>query len=390
MRRQQRISITQPLNRNRIAAGVSTTSKAQASGLQGLAAYDDDSASESGSPPPQKDTPPLPDTKQPTQAPIPLTTTATSNDVEDEFAAFMADINAEVENLAPAKNQPTVISEPIPVSQSTDASTPVNLPAFAPTCVKNLFGPPTTHALRARIERVNARLDQLPAFPVTLPEPHMKAIAERRIEFSVRCNDWTLGGLSDAYFQAVVEYFEALTDSVEDLYCPVGWQIHFDEATESHYFQCLANDRVSWSWPEIPPIVSFLQPRQVHSSELAIEVREADTVRDRTPVPEPALASPEENPSSVTTRKLFQKPQNVSVSAKSKKLAGLLQKWHTVKAEVAAEEEADEAEEAGEGEEELHVRLQSWAQSRAEVDTGNPNFTPVVPRSKRQRVEKDA
>ncbi|KAJ3222241.1 hypothetical protein HDU81_010018 [Chytriomyces hyalinus] len=392
--RRMTLQISRPINR--ASTGSQPTPRSDnPSALSGLGAYQDsdsDSGSESGS-----------------------DSGNAQNAVEDEdsqFAAFMADITATSASIlegpegkpeVKTKQDLQALSLPIhainpslprPVPQAVVLANAIVLPPFDPTALFSVLPKPSN--ILSKLDQVLARIDQLPAFPVSLPDKVNAEISERRKEFDCRCCDWRAGGLLDAYFDAVLTHWEGLVEDIESLYCPEGWQIHWDVSTESHYFQCLANDAVSWSWPEIPPAntsMSLNNPASIESSKLK-PAHASATPPEPSPQPEPAISS-EPHPSSQqhqkeklppVPKKLTNKPQVVSISAKSRKMATLLQKWHSVKAEVAAAHSSASEDEESKSKA-RDRKLHDWAAQQAETDSQNPNFAPLVPRNKKSRVD---
>ncbi|KAJ3407585.1 hypothetical protein HDU80_008363 [Chytriomyces hyalinus] len=338
------------------------------------------------------------------------------NAVEDEdtqFAAFMADITAtstailegpegKPEGKTKHEHQPSFpihainTSLPTPVPQAVALDNAIVLSPFDPMPLFAVV-PKPSNTLSSKLDQVLARIDQLPAFPVSLPDKVNAEISERRKEFDCRCCDWRAGGLTDVYFDAVLTHWEGLVEDIESLYCPEGWQIHWDVSTESHYFQCLANDAVSWSWPEIPPANISMSannnnPISIESSKLKPEHASSTPADPSSHPPEPAissepiLTSQQHQKLPPAPKKLTNKPQVVSISAKSRKMATLLQKWHSVKAEVAAANSSGSEDEESKSKE-RDRKLHDWAAQQAEMDSQNPNFVPLVPRNKKARLD---
>ncbi|KAJ3346110.1 hypothetical protein HDU83_003377 [Entophlyctis luteolus] len=242
--------------------------------------------------------------------------------------------------------------------------------------------------LHTRYTRLCARLEELPAFPIALSMQHATEIERFRVDLEIRYLDWKSGGLLDAYFEAILDQFDEDAYMIEDLYAPKDWHIHWDEATESHYFESISTGEVSWSWPG-PTITSTAKRGKeenekesgsliipsAQSAKAQIDSKSGMEVRpmedDQEPVDSLEVTNEAESMKEEMQqgkRLLRDKPQTVSISAKSKRLAGMLQKWHAAKAELR-DEEVESAEEVE------FARLQAWAQAQA--GTGNPNFAPV-------------
>ncbi|KAJ3198269.1 hypothetical protein HDU82_001255 [Entophlyctis luteolus] len=217
---------------------------------------------------------------------------------------------------------------------------------------------------------------------------HATEIERFRVDLEIRYLDWKSGGLLDAYFEAILDQFDEDAYMIEDLYAPKDWHIHWDEATESHYFESISTGEVSWSWPG-PTITSTAKRGKeenekesgsliipsAQSAKAQIDSKSGMEVRpmedDQEPVDSLEVTNEAESMKEEMQqgkRLLRDKPQTVSISAKSKRLAGMLQKWHAAKAELR-DEEVESAEEVE------FARLQAWAQAQAGTD--NPNFAPV-------------
>ncbi|KAJ3384185.1 hypothetical protein HDU84_003089 [Entophlyctis sp. JEL0112] len=217
---------------------------------------------------------------------------------------------------------------------------------------------------------------------------HATEIERFRVDLEIRYLDWKSGGLLDAYFEAILDQFDEDAYMIEDLYAPKDWHIHWDEATESHYFESISTGEVSWSWPG-PTITSTAKRGKeenekesgsliipsAQSAKAQIDSKSGMEVRpmedDQEPVDSLEVTNEAESMKEEMQqgkRLLRDKPQTVSISAKSKRLAGMLQKWHAAKAELR-DEEVESAEEVE------FARLQAWA--KAQAGTDNPNFAPV-------------
>ncbi|KAJ3297831.1 hypothetical protein HDU79_001948 [Rhizoclosmatium sp. JEL0117] len=325
--RRQTLSIPRPLNRTVIRQQEAAAKEATAStALSGLAAYSDVSESDNEDEP-----------KVVAAEPVPI-------QEEDDFAAFMADINSSTSSLNPPLPPEPTSNEPTPIPPDSSFSTPLILPELSKFSSSPLVPPPKTSPLHSRLERVLARVDQLPALPVNLPPLYTAIIENKRLIFDTRCSDWKRGGLVESFFADILTNFEAQVDILESLFNPKGWTIHWDEATESHYFECTENVRIQ------PP-----------------------------PCPE----SPQQNQPTKKTKKIT-RPETVSISAKSRKMASMLQQWHIAKSELREAE----IEESKNPEEQEFERLQNWAETQSNINASNPNFAPVGVR-KRQRPEED-
>ncbi|KAJ3141346.1 hypothetical protein HK100_007958 [Physocladia obscura] len=384
--RRQTLAISQPLSRTSTAKQQPPIAKPQpVSALTGLVAYAESEDSDDDN----LDLEPLQSQQDFLQQTIASTT---SNDHEnDKFVAFMADIKSTtsiapsvlngVNRLENISLPSDLANRPNPLPPASTFSAPLSLPALTPDTPTSLIPPLSSSPLHTRLARILARFDQLPALPVHLPEAYSCEIRRLKDHFDAKCHDWLIGALLDAYFNAVLDVFEdTLIDFIEVLYSPMGWNIHWDEATESHYFECKKNGEVSWSWPEISTEnYTNTQPTNKTDVEKSKESNTKLLAIDKSAVTTEPVKK-------LMNKKLTEKPQTVSISAKSKKMASMLQKWHVAKAELRQDEIDDEGLDA---EEQAFEKLQEWAQSRASVDSDNPNFAPVVPRSKRQRESQD-
>ncbi|KAJ3010315.1 UNVERIFIED_CONTAM: hypothetical protein HDU68_002188 [Siphonaria sp. JEL0065] len=403
MQRKARLAIPFPMNR---ATQKKALDQNSTSALGGLAAYSDSEGSED-------EALVKPTTPGPAVTAAPAATTTSAED--DEFAAFMADINnaqpdsKEVEQpsiipLPPPvqQPQPPSTSEPTPVKPASSFPLPFSLPDVSKFSSTPLQPPLKSSPLYSKLDGILARIDQLPALPVTLPPEYQQVIDKRRTEFDTRCKDWKRGALLDSYFDEVVlRNYEEQVDLIEALYCPDGWNIYWDEATESHYFECIDNATVSWSWPEIAPLPKDPIAPPLPIGEPPASSKEAHAVSGMEIVAEPPadLAStsacsttlPESTSTAADAAtkktKRITRPDVVSISAKSKKMASMLKNWHTAKTELREMDEEEQERINQDPEEAAFEKLQKWADTQ--VDSHNPNFVPIVPR-KRARAEEDA
>ncbi|KAI9346153.1 hypothetical protein BDR26DRAFT_122313 [Obelidium mucronatum] len=326
----------------------------------------------------------------------------------------MADINThpEPEQLPPIPpslpsiQHPTlsIPADPTPIKPASSFPLPFNLPDLSKFTSIPLTPPPKSSPLYARLDRILARIDQLPAFSaVKLPNEYISIISKKRIEFDTRVSDWKRGALLDTFFdQIVLPNFEDQVDLIEQCFSPQGWSIFWDEATESHYFECLETGVVSWSWPEIPPLPAepISGPPLPQGEPLKIlkiddqEMKNVSTA-EQTPASVEVLVGGEQIDASnkapltdaIVKKKIITRPETVSISAKSKKMASMLKNWHTAKSELREFELAQDNMEKGE-EEEAFEKLQKWADHQSGVDVNNPNFTPLVPRKRARSDEK--
>ncbi|KAJ3297849.1 hypothetical protein HDU79_001966 [Rhizoclosmatium sp. JEL0117] len=364
--RRQTLSIPRPLNRTVIRQQEAAAKEATAStALSGLAAYSDVSESDNEDEP-----------KVVAAEPVPI-------QEEDDFAAFMADINSSTSSLNPPLPPEPTSNEPTPIPPDSSFSTPLILPELSKFSSSPLVPPPKTSQLHSRLERVLARVDQLPALPVNLPPSYTAIIENKRLIFDTRCSDWKRGGLVESFFADILTNFEAQVDILESLYNPKGWTIHWDEATESHYFECTENGSVSWSWPAIPPLPPSQPPLPDGDPPIQPETLETKSPTETNQEPPPCPESPQQNQPTKKTKKIT-RPETVSISAKSRKMASMLQQWHIAKSELREAE----IEESKDPEELEFERLQNWAETQSNINASNPNFAPVGVR-KRQRPEED-
>ncbi|KAJ3099695.1 hypothetical protein HDU97_002864 [Phlyctochytrium planicorne] len=226
------------------------------------------------------------------------------------------------------------------------------------------------------MERILSRLDQLPGFPVELTEENEKIVKRSRIELEIRFQDWELGALNTLFFAEILGHWEKSMEQIEALYSPPGWRLNFDEDTDSYFFvNSVTNDK-TWSWPieeqEKNDVVEEKEEKitspangEPGGEDMELESDKEDTLtddKDGTPL----LTSEEPQKNGVPKEKktiVLKKPEVVSISAKSKKMANLLVNWRNAKQRLAEEMEEEE-----QGADDYDVEKGSLR---------NPNFLPV-------------
>ncbi|KAJ3203906.1 hypothetical protein HDU67_009863, partial [Dinochytrium kinnereticum] len=201
------------------------------------------------------------------------------------------------------------------------------------------------------------------------------------------------------------------------LYAPEGWSLLWDDSTDSYLFvNCVTNEK-SWGWPleeiqPVPPppkpVAPPILPTEACEPKVEDEDMELASDADET---EESPCQPHDSwpPKSKKKKVTLRKPESVSISAKSKKMAhypqillsppfqtthhlhlpsvflthflcwvndqaDMLVKWRTARQDV---EEGMEGGGEGEEEEEEEYNVEEWVQEQQQKKTRNPNFTPL-------------
>ncbi|KAI8849579.1 hypothetical protein BC829DRAFT_391130 [Chytridium lagenaria] len=379
--------------------------------LLGLAAYgdsDDDSDNEAEAQDPVNGASAAGISSTESQASLPPASTGDSMD--DELLSFMAEIDAisrpsedglhhkdstpdsSTSDVKHVKVDASLKANEIPADehhtpsalapQSTQASLlymstqSLDLPSI-PTVFKSFVPskPSKDPSIPTRMEKILSRLDQLPAFPVQLSENAGKVLERRRHELEVRFEDWERGALNTSFFTEVLGFWETCIPRLYN--APEGWSLCWDDPSDAYFFvNCLTNEK-SWGWPlegfEMLPIPA---PPPRISKGFNNENDESDSGDSKRKLVS-IVEKDEETGETAKLKKrkvVTKKPESVSISAKSKKMADMLVKWRNVRQEVKEAEERDQ-------EEDEDYNVEEWVQEQQQSNKRNPNFMPLGPRN---------
>ncbi|KAJ3415107.1 hypothetical protein HDV05_005515 [Chytridiales sp. JEL 0842] len=346
-------------------------------------------------PPPDEDIVPPPPPPPPPSIPPPPSSPTLQVTTALEIVGDNQESAPSAPDLSPSHPTPPTLKQSL-----RDPSFPASIPASFRTQLKL---PPVASPLYTQYSSLISRLEQVHGFPVDIDDTQKRAVEDLETELECRYSDWARGALNSAYWAEILIYWEkSVVPFIEGLFAPEGWTVEYDLPTESHYFLNAKTEDKRWTWPV--PVDT-----QTKLAEIKKETATATSVKGEDGHEDMELDSGDE-PDSVTKeppaedlakskealdqvesvpqpKKKIKRPEIVSLSARSRKMAGMLMNWHKA-SEQLAEPSAEDKEE--EDSEVAATKLEKWVKRQSKVDGDNPNFAPIgTGRFKRPRDDED-
>ena len=209
--------------------------------------------------------------------------------VDSEISSFLSEIDSLKKEKQPASPPPPPESPPpapppppsppplqhptqplpqtsSPLSPSSASPAPQNkFFSSTPATFRTPLSPPSRSesiSIRTNYNQITTRLEQLPAFPVTLSEEAETSLSLSKNELYTRYHDWKLGALNcDFFLEILTHWLDHVLPVIEKMYEPKDWRILYDPSSESYYFRNGLTGVKCLSWPLLPKDSNLMPDR---------------------------------------------------------------------------------------------------------------------------------